>query len=358
MSARVLLGSVALGMSFASSAFAAPTISVGGACPGVVDIFLTGATANGSTALITGTAGGMTNLAAGPCAGTVVPVGGAKIRAVGNADALGERQLHPNLAAGACNTSALWLDNTTCLMSPVTTLSPACAVPDYAWIPTPSAGNVMADPAFFTAVEIANVGAGLREDFEFGDPAGAVPFPASMLFEFYDGAGTFMCDIIFDIGQAVADPAYTATAIDPITFGAGPAVSVTGGVIATLADGSSTCGPLNPGGGIATTYGVTQLEDLFVGDWQFGYNVLSKTLNNEIQAAINGAGGDYANDFKPFIIGHNVAGVELGYAATYDRTCSEVLIDPVTLFLVLLNKPANGVVTEHAETFAWYAFGL
>jgi hypothetical protein len=358
MSARVVIGSAVFGLSLASSAFAAPTISVAGACPGIVDITMTGATANGSTSLITGTAGGNTVLAAGACAGTAVPLGGAKIRSTANADALGERDIHPNLAVGACNSSAVWINNTDCSMSPVASLTPACAVPDYAWIPTPSAGAVMADPVFFTIVEIANVGAGLREDFEFEDPAGDVPFPASLLFEFYDGAGTFMCDIIFDIGQAVADPTYTATELDPVTFLPGAAVTVQGGVIATLADGSSTCGPLNAAGGIATTYGVTMLEDLLVGGWQFGYNVISKTLSTEIQAAVNGAGGNFAADYKPFIIGHNIANLELGYAATYNRTCSTVEVDPVTLFLTLLNKPANAVVTEHAESFAWYAFGL
>jgi len=358
MSARVVLGSVVLGLAFTTSALAAPTISVGGACPGIVDILLTGATANGSTALITGTAGGNTVLAAGPCAGTAVPLGAAKVRSTANADALGERDIHPNLGAGACNSSAVWIDNTTCTMSPVASLTPACAVPDYAWIPTPSAGAVMADPVFFTIAEIANVNTGVREDFEFEDPAGDIPFPASLLFEFYDGAGMFMCDVIFDIGQAVADPTYTATELNPVTFAPGPAVTVANGVIATVADGSSTCGPLNAAGGIATTYGVTQLEDLLVGGWQFGFNVISKTLSTEIQTAVNGAGGDFANDWKPFIVGHNIAGLELGYAATYDRTCSTVEVDPVTLFLLLLNKPANANVKEHAESSAWYAFGL
>jgi hypothetical protein len=345
MSRRLMVAVV--GLLWTGSALA-QEIDVDGDCPGTVSVTITGVTPRKSVALVSGKRTGSTALATGSCAGTTVDIRKAKVVFTGRADGTGTLTTTLAGTAVTCGNLLQAVDLVTCDTTPVVSMTPTCDTIDVVWDEAgPTAGPpYMTDPAFFGVETEASVADGIREDFEVEDAAGNIPVPATAIFTFYDTAGAILCDVFYDISDAVLDPTYTAT-----TVTSGTAVSVADGAVATLAGGNSSCGPVDP-----ATWGTQDLRDLIDGDWQFGYNVVSNDLRNEIRAAVGSTA--YTADYQPYIIGESISGVEVNFAATYDRTCEVVETDSSTGALFVLPKPGGASVQEHALSFSAYLFGL
>lgn len=102
-------------------AAAAPTLSVTGSCPGVVDIDIGGLTPGERYAFLYGAGAGSDPLPSGPCAGTLTDLAGLRW-AFTRVSADGTASLSPSLPDAACGQSIQVLDNTTCTLSPAVML--------------------------------------------------------------------------------------------------------------------------------------------------------------------------------------------------------------------------------------------
>lgn len=92
------------------------TITKTGTCPGGINFFITGATPNGSVAIVHGGAG--TTLWTGnPCNGMTLPVGNAKVGTVLTADAGGATFFAIPVLPGACGRSVAAVDVASCTAS-------------------------------------------------------------------------------------------------------------------------------------------------------------------------------------------------------------------------------------------------
>jgi hypothetical protein len=100
-----------------TSARAAPSIDVSGACPAVT-VRASGATPMRNVMLFMGELGGTTTLTSGPCRHTHLDVAGANDPAnllfTGRANGVGNKTATPTLAAGDCSNGVQWLDVATC----------------------------------------------------------------------------------------------------------------------------------------------------------------------------------------------------------------------------------------------------
>lgn len=95
-----------------------PLLALTGDCPGRIEASVTRATPDGRIALSLSApegCGGQTTIPSGPCAGTVLPIGGARLVCVLIADGEGTARLAGNVPGGACGGRCLVaLDVTTC----------------------------------------------------------------------------------------------------------------------------------------------------------------------------------------------------------------------------------------------------
>jgi Zn-dependent metalloprotease len=89
-------------------------LTLGGTCPGTLDIGVSGATANGRIALYFGSGAGSTTVDRGHCAGTEIDLSAARRRAGGTADGSGDLDLPMQVPGGACGRPVQALDMTTC----------------------------------------------------------------------------------------------------------------------------------------------------------------------------------------------------------------------------------------------------
>lgn len=95
-------------------------LAVRGACPGMVSVGVNHATPGGNVGLVTGAAAGTTPVPGGPCAGTLLGLGGnVQLRVILRADAQGRLIVSPNLPAGVCGQRLQVVDLSTCRVSPV-----------------------------------------------------------------------------------------------------------------------------------------------------------------------------------------------------------------------------------------------
>lgn len=354
MSSRVL-AVACVGLFIGTSAVAAPTNEVSGTCPGAVTLTTNGATANGMVAFITGTLGGSTTLAAGPCPGLVLDLGGITKRFSGPADAAGSKTLSPTVGAGACAFGGQWMDITTCTVSPAVSITPVCDVPEVTNgdVPPVAGPPFMPDPEAFTMWTWNSVKDGVRENFIIDDAAGPITVPASFILDFYDNvvAQTLMCSAWFDIDTAVANPGYTAVTRNVMGVPTMTAVTPFDAVSITLTEGFTDCGPLDPAGALGVGLGGT--DDIRV----FAQGVLLETGYNDVsadvEALIVGALGQmtWDMDWAPFVIGESIFNVENNVADTFDRTCE--LVDPVALLPV-----PPGPLSEHAFSTPLWLFGI
>lgn len=340
-----------------ASAMAAPSMSVSGVCPGVVDISVTGATPNKNVVFLTGTLGGSTTLAAGGCAGTDIDLGGITLRFNGKTNGAGAKTLSPNLAAGACATGGQWLDLTTCEVSEALALGPSCTVPSTDWTDTPPVAGppFEADPTFFAMWTETSVASGLREDFEIEDPAGNIPIPATLVVDFLDATFATQCSVYLDISAATVDNTYTASSIDPVTGAVAVAVTPVDPIFVTVGGGFTDCLELDPAGALAVALGSTDIRNFVWGDWGMAFNETSAELEAAITAAVGAA--TYAADWDPFITGESFFGLETNWTDSFDRTCEVVEVDPVSGLFTQLPKPV-GPFAEHEVSGAYWVFSL
>ena len=118
------------GLCLPAAALAAPTLTLSGACPGVIDIDIAGLTPSGEMMLLFSGGEGADALPAGACAGT--PTGLSPIRfglRAPDVDGDGAMAFSPDVPGGACGKHVQILDTATCELSPVRTLGEGGPVP-------------------------------------------------------------------------------------------------------------------------------------------------------------------------------------------------------------------------------------
>jgi hypothetical protein len=358
MSSRVL-AVACVGLSFAMPAFAVD-FDVSGACPGIVNLEATNGTPNGNHVFVTGTLGGSTVMAGGPCVGGTLDLGAPlKVRFNGAANANGEITLSPNVGANACATGGQWLDLTTCTTSEAKSLTPTCAVPD---VTNGDVGPVagppfMTDPNAFTNWIWNSVDGGVRENFTIDDPMAPVTLPASLIIDFYDDLvnQTYICSAWFDIDAAVPSVGYTSVTRDPMTLA--PTATATpppfDAVELTLTEGFTDCGPLDPAGLLGMALGGTSDIRAFAQNVVLttAYNAPSADMEDFWVTTVGLGQMAWDTDFAPFVNSTSFFGVETNLVDTYDRTCD--LVDPVAP----IAAPA-GPMTEHEFDFPFIIFQI
>lgn len=111
-------------LALASSAWADPTLQVGGTCPGTVHLRITDLSPHASVALVTSDRLGAGAVPGGPCAGTPLGLGGSPRLAARIDDANGLLERFPTLAGAACSGFLQVVDLQTCEVSDVRPLQP------------------------------------------------------------------------------------------------------------------------------------------------------------------------------------------------------------------------------------------
>lgn len=92
------------------------TLTKTGTCPGGISFFITGATPNGSIAIVHGTAGS-TIKSGNPCNGMLLPVGNAQLGTVLTADASGAAFFAIPVLPGTCGRNVAAVNVSTCTAS-------------------------------------------------------------------------------------------------------------------------------------------------------------------------------------------------------------------------------------------------
>lgn len=97
-----------------------PTVTLTGACPGAIDIDMSGMTPGGTLYVLTANAPGGITVPTGPCAGTTSGLGaGLALQATPSANANGALSLSPTIPAPLCGALIQVLDEGTCTFSNV-----------------------------------------------------------------------------------------------------------------------------------------------------------------------------------------------------------------------------------------------
>jgi hypothetical protein len=97
----------------------AQTITFEGDCPGTVDVSVTGMTAGGSVAVLSGAGVGLDAIPGGPCTGTASQLAGLRLVTLTSADGSGNVSVRPTLSGAGCTSPIQVLDVETCALSPV-----------------------------------------------------------------------------------------------------------------------------------------------------------------------------------------------------------------------------------------------
>lgn len=119
----ILLGAAPL------PAFAAPSLTLSGSCPGTVQVVMTGFTPGGRVAVLLGDDVGATAIPVGVCTGTELDLQAPSLLRVLTADPLGQASLSGQPPAARCGAVVQAVDLTTCAVSPVRSVTPGANVP-------------------------------------------------------------------------------------------------------------------------------------------------------------------------------------------------------------------------------------
>ncbi len=93
------------------------TGSAVGACPGTVDLTVSGATPGGQIAILAGASGGAERVPGGPCSDAVTALSGVTLVRAVRADGAGGFAASPRLGGGVCSRVLQFLDLATCELS-------------------------------------------------------------------------------------------------------------------------------------------------------------------------------------------------------------------------------------------------
>ncbi len=139
-------------LALASAAFATPTLTITGSCPGPVDIEVTGATPGGHIAFLSADGPGNAPIPQGPCTGnTGLDASGLTFRKLRTADGTGATVVQPNLGASMCGLWVQAVDADTCTTSAAVPLSSA---PDCTFVPDPA--NAVGESGYLTGTTAAH----------------------------------------------------------------------------------------------------------------------------------------------------------------------------------------------------------
>jgi hypothetical protein len=114
-------------LSLASTpAWAAPTLSATGTCPGPVSLTVAGGTPSASLAWVLSTGRGASTIPSGVCAGTALGLepAGLTLRAIRANDGAGGQVINPSLPAGMCGAWVQVVDLATCTTSAAVPITP------------------------------------------------------------------------------------------------------------------------------------------------------------------------------------------------------------------------------------------
>jgi hypothetical protein len=96
-----------------------PSLTIGGACPGSIDVAALGLTASGSVAVLSGRGPGSDFVPGGPCGGAASSLSGLGLITTARADGSGRIAVSPTVSGGLCGTSVQFMDLETCALSNV-----------------------------------------------------------------------------------------------------------------------------------------------------------------------------------------------------------------------------------------------
>ncbi|MFT4624315.1 MAG: hypothetical protein ACI8PZ_002974 [Myxococcota bacterium] len=94
-----------------------PVLSIGGACPGVIDVEAMGFTPGGSVAVLKGSGPGSDIMPGGPCAGMASGLSGLGYVTTIRADGAGAVRVSPSVGGPLCGANIQFLDASTCTLS-------------------------------------------------------------------------------------------------------------------------------------------------------------------------------------------------------------------------------------------------
>jgi hypothetical protein len=161
-----------------------------------------------------------------------------------------------------------------------------------------------------------------------------------------------------DLFNVICTTAYDASGATPSTWATDSGGIVWSGWEFSFGDPLDDCPPLDPAAlGVSTT-------DEFVQAFQWGLGVGSMTsaFQDELQAAVEESGGDWATDWEPNVAGLYVTfdgtlAYELGYSLRYDASCGDLVVDAEGNATVL-PKQSGAPLSEAYQGLSFYVFSL
>ena len=140
--------------------------------------------------------------------------------------------------------------------------------------------------------------------------------PAVLTFSVLNEPGTQICSVMYDASELFTSPETWSTDSGGQLFN--------GFALSALYDGWTNCGPIDD-----ARWGTNDIRVLLEGlDWGIGIGELVD-LAVPLEASINANGGDWPNDYEPFVMGayvtyDKVRSFEVGWTIGYDAPCGAI----------------------------------
>ncbi len=100
-----------------------PSLSIGGACPGTIDVMAEGFVPGTTVAVLSGSGLGRDAVPGGPCAGASSDLSGLSLITLVPADGAGRISVSPSVSGPVCSLTIQMLDTTTCLFTNTDTVA-------------------------------------------------------------------------------------------------------------------------------------------------------------------------------------------------------------------------------------------
>jgi len=334
-------------------AYAAPDISVGGSCPGTIEVTISDATPGGGLAILTAEGAGSGVVPGGPCEGAALDISGdIRLRGRPTADASGRYRVTPDVSGGACGLSVQALDLTTCEVSDVDVLpddggtgtgTGACAYPDVD-VPDGAPSSALFTPVYVAVNFVGNHASSGWEDYTFGGEDST----SMVYFDIYDETSV-VCQVIYDMNTATSIPPTSVTTIASDGVSAGGRLAEAWEL--NLEGGFTDCGRID-----ADVYGSADIREVLAYlPVVIGLGELD-SLASELETAVVDSGLDWDADWAPYVYGGYVSfdginAYETAYGFGYEAECATVSED-----LAMMPAPTTSVADGYHELYSYYIF--